>query len=299
MMPATEQHSAAVPELGTQAAHAMVCMEIWGGNVSTTNAVSTPGIDAYVYSQPYENNDSGGDIHYVSLCSAGKIARFAVADVSGHGAEVSDLAQRLRTMMRKHINTPDQARFAADLNGAFAAESQAGRFATAVLATYWTPTDHLIVCNAGHPRPLWYRASEKRWVLMDESAGLRAEQADDTAIRNLPLGVIDPTEYTQSAYPLEPGDLVLLYTDSLSEASSPDGTLLGEDGLIRLCDSLDPTRPNLFIPALLQSVQAHRGGRAPDDDVTALLLHHNAAEPPKYSLLERAAMVGRMIGLTR
>lgn len=282
------------------AEHGMSCMEIWGGNIAASTAVSTPGIDAFVYSKPYQQaNDlsGGGDIHYVSLCAGGKIARFAVADVSGHGEVVSGLATRLRGMMRRHINTPNQARFATDLNAAFATEADLGRFATAILATYWSPTDHLIVCNAGHPRPLWYRAAEKRWCLMTEDLGLRAGQASETTIRNLPLGIIDPTDYTQSAYPLSRGDLVLIYTDSLSEAASPDGTLLSEVGLIRLCERLDASRPDLLIPALLDSVRAYRGGPEPDDDVTALLLHHNASETPRYSLRERAEMVARMIGI--
>ncbi|MFM9958678.1 MAG: PP2C family protein-serine/threonine phosphatase [Phycisphaerales bacterium] len=303
MLPAAEQPHASDAELGTEAAHGMACMEIWGGNVATEQAVSTPGIDAYVYSKPYAGSEGGGDIHYVSLCSAGKIARFAVADVAGHGAEVSELAIRLRGMMRRYINTPDQARFASELNAAFGGESQAGggRFATALLATYWAPTDHLIICNAGHPRPLWYRASERRWTLMTEESGLRADHAggwsDDIGIRNLPLGILDPTDYTQSAFPLAKGDLVLIYTDSLTEATAPTGEMLGETGLLNLCAELDATRPEGFIEALLERVKHFRAAADSDDDVTALLLHHNAADVPRYSLAARAGMVLRMLGL--
>jgi sigma-B regulation protein RsbU (phosphoserine phosphatase) len=294
------QHQEVPAEESPSAEQGMACMEIWGGNVAADTAVSTPGIDAFVYSKPYHQaneQSGGGDIHYVSLCASGRLARFAVADVSGHGEMVSGLATSLRGMMRRHINTPNQSRFATDLNAAFANESAEGRFATALLATYWTPTDHLIICNAGHPRPLWYRAAEKRWHLMTEELGVHADQANDTGIRNLPLGIIDPTDYTQSAYPLARGDLVLIYTDSLSEATAPDGTLLGEHGLIRICEQLDPTRPDVFIPALLDGVRAYRGGLEPDDDVTALLLHHNASGVPRYSLRERAAMIGRLLGI--
>jgi hypothetical protein len=68
--------------------HALQCMEIWGGNRAAREWVSVTGIDAYVFSLPYGGQSSGGDIHYVSLCGGGKIARFAVADVSGHGDAV-------------------------------------------------------------------------------------------------------------------------------------------------------------------------------------------------------------------
>lgn len=277
----------------------MACMEVWGGNTPADTAVSTPGIDAFVYSRPYQAAGEGGDIHYVSLCASGRIARFAVADVSGHGAEVSQIAGQLRGMMRRHVNNPNQARFASDLNASFAQAELGGRFATAILATYWSPTDHLIICNAGHPRPMWYRASEKHWRVMTEDAGLSAARAEETGIRNLPLGIIEPTDYTQAAYALDPGDLVLIYTDALNEAAAPDGTQLGEEGLLALCGSVDPGAPAEFIPTLLDKVRAHRGGSDLDDDVTLLLLHHNGAEPPRYSLRERAAMIGRLLGITR
>lgn len=278
--------------------HAMACMEIWGGNVAASTAVSTPGIDAFVYSRPYHSHEGGGDIHYVSLCSAGKIGRFVVADVAGHGAEVAGIAQRLRSLMRRHINAVDQARFARALNEAFSrGDTSSGRFATAILATYWAPTDHLVVCNAGHPRPLWYKARERRWVLMDEEGALPAG-ARDTGIRNLPLGVIDPTDYTQAAYKLDPGDIVVLYTDSIIEAKAPGGELLGEEGLLGVARSLDPSRPDEFVPRLLDAAGRHRAGAEADDDVTILVLHHNAAEPPAYSLGEKVATLGRMLGLS-
>ncbi len=87
-------------------------MEVWGGNGAIHNAISVPGIDAWISSDPYEGNAYGGDIHSVSMCGAGRISRFAIADVAGHGAAVGELAHRLRSLMRKYINTLDQTRFA-------------------------------------------------------------------------------------------------------------------------------------------------------------------------------------------
>lgn len=42
------------------------CMEIWGDNTAIENAIAVPGMDAWVYSEPYEGHKAGGDIHYVS-----------------------------------------------------------------------------------------------------------------------------------------------------------------------------------------------------------------------------------------
>ena len=46
---------------------------------------------------------AAGYIHYFSLCGGGHVARLALADISGHGRTVHDIAQTLRKLMRKHI----------------------------------------------------------------------------------------------------------------------------------------------------------------------------------------------------
>ncbi len=219
--------------------HAMQCMEVWGGNEAINSAISVPGIDAWISSDPYEGDARGGDIHYVSMCSCAKISRFAIADVSGHGATVGDLAHRLKSLMRKYVNTLDQTRFARALNREFSKLTQSGQFATALLTTYVPPTDHLIICNAGHPRPMWYHTSAPGWELLDQDMPRRV-----TGVANLPLGVIEPTDYRQFALKLDKGDLVLIYTDSLIESKSPEGQELGEQGLLDLVRRLDADQPH-------------------------------------------------------
>lgn len=277
-----------------QSAQAMQCMEIWGGNRAANNAISTPGIDAWVLSRPHAGSAVGGDIHYVSMCMSGSIARFCIADVAGHGAGVSDLALKLRALMRRYINTPDQSRFTRTLNEGFLAQSSESRFATALLATYFAPTDHLVICNAGHPRPIWYRADRFEWSILHHELPDRAGR-----VRNLPLGVIEPTDYHQFAVELGKGDLVLAYTDSLTEAQDAAGHQLGEKGLLRIVRSLDPTRPDLINDTLVQRIAERCGHDAFDDDLTLMLLHHNAADPPFPTPSEFVRGFGRAIGLLR
>ncbi|MGL4554849.1 MAG: PP2C family protein-serine/threonine phosphatase, partial [Gemmataceae bacterium] len=138
--------------------HGMACMEIWGGSQAADTSVSTPGLDVWVYSRPYAGADGGGDVHYVSLCGGGVITRLILADVSGHGASVAEFGRSLRDMMRRNINNKSQDGLVKDLNRQFGELAKLRRFATAVVATYLTSGDRLTVCNAGHPRPLWYRA---------------------------------------------------------------------------------------------------------------------------------------------
>ena len=95
-------------------------------------------------------------MHYISTCGAGYVTRLALADIAGHGESVDGLAIALRKLMRKYINTLDQTRFATALNRELMASPKQGPFATALLLTYFAPTRHLIICNAGHGRPLRY-----------------------------------------------------------------------------------------------------------------------------------------------
>ncbi len=272
---------------------ALRCMEIWGGNRAVDQAASVPGIDVYVQSTPHDGGASGGDIYYISQCGAGNIARIVLADVAGHGADVSELALSLQKMMRKHINTADQTQFARDLNREFDAIETGGRFATALLATYWAPTNHLILVNAGHPPPLHYRKAEGRWSSVERGAGEAGEVA------NLPLGVIAPLEYSQDAIGLDEGDIVLMYTDALVEASGSDGVQLGVEGLLELVSGVDASEPGRIAAQVRDRVRQVRGGMDSDDDETIIVLEHNGGAPPRQSLGEKLSMIGRMAGLGR
>lgn len=264
-------------------------MEIWGGNQAADTAVAVPGLDVWVYSRPFEGASGGGDIYYVSQCISGNIARIALADVSGHGEPVDELARELRSLMRRNINTPDQTRFARRLNRAFSRVASEGRFATALLATYFAPQNRLIVVNAGHPRPLRYTAATGLWSVLDTAAS-------DPEAGGLPLGIIDRTEYAQFAVTLSKGDVIVLYTDSMTEAMR-GGKLLGEEGLLELARGVDAGVPQDVVSRLVESVRTWRGGGEFDDDATMIVLHHNAAKPPPQSLGDRLAALTRLIGL--
>ena len=275
-------------------------MEVWGGSQALDQSVSVPGNDVRISCTPFRGEASGGDIYYVSNCAAGIITRFVLADVSGHGEQVSKVASDLRRLMRRHINTPNQTRFAVDLNRAFSNLDLDGRFATAVLATYFAPTDYLIICNAGHPRPLLYRAARDTWELLDaRTPGALATRQPGNAvgIANLPLGILDPTDYEQFALRLDLGDLVLLYTDALIEAADGAGRQLGEAGLLDLARALSPLERADVAGHLRRRVDAFAGGVPCNDDATLIILHHNAEDPPHLNWRGQAAKFARMLGL--
>ena len=274
----------------TQTLH---CMEIWGGIEPAESTVRTPGLDLWVYSRPFEGDEQGGDIHFVTLCGGGLITRIVVADVSGHGSSVAEFSSTLRTLLRKHINHKSQARLVERLNQEFAEMARLRRFATAVVATYLTSTDELSVSNAGHPRPLHFRAVDGTWSILAQ------EPTGPGQLTNLPLGLDDETHYATSRVKLGRGDLVVFYTDALIEAADGSGQLLGESGLLEAARRLETTAgsPATVGHALLGSVSQHRGGSAADDDVTLVVLHHDASASPRLTLGQKLDVYAKVFGL--
>ena len=126
-------------------------MEVWGGNCAADKWFRMPGLNAWVYSQPYAQGRSGGDVYYLSSCASGRITRMLLADVSGHGEGISEVAVGLRDLMRRNVNFIKQSRLVQEMNQQFAGVAELGGFATALVCSYFAPTRSLQVCSAGHP----------------------------------------------------------------------------------------------------------------------------------------------------
>ncbi len=259
----------------------MTGMEVWGGNNPVNDSVAMAGLDAWVYCQPYRGAEGGGDVYYVSSCATGRITRLLVADVAGHGLEVSDTAAQLRALMRRYVNFLDQTQFVQSLNQKFIALSHGGRFATAIVSTFFGPTGHLTLCNAGHPPPLIYRARQRRWEF------IQPHNQDDI---NFPWGIVDGCDYAQFDIQLAVDDLVLCYTDSLTEARMPNGELLGMDRLLALLTEVDVSNPQTLIANLLTTIS--KSGNTLTDDATVLLFRPNGRA-------KQAPFAARLQGLSK
>jgi phosphoserine phosphatase RsbU/P len=273
------------------------CMEIWGGCDAVSRVVRLPGVDLWVLSRPHEGADCGGDIHYVSLCGGGLVTRAVVADVSGHGERVAQSARALRDLVRRNINRKSQDRLVGELNRQFADLSSGRRFATAIVATYLADKDRLTIHNAGHPHPIWYRANLGRWELMTASAFSNMPSTQPpTAPADLPFGLDPETPYHSAEVVLARGDVVVFYTDALTEATGPDGHLLGEQGLLTLAATLPLTDPGRLGAELLAAVETHQGETLHDDDLTMLVLQHHAGPRRRPGLLEKMEIYGKVFG---
>lgn len=253
-----------------KAVESLRCMEVWGGNRGIEQSFELPGLDVWLYSRPIGNAENGGDVYYLSSCASGRISRLLLADVCGHGPEVSQLAIKLRELMRRNINTISQAGFVGSMNQEFVGFNQESRFATALVGTFFSSTRTLQLCTAGHPQPLLYRAKASQWEIVDLNTA-------PASSGNIPLGILNEVDYGQSELPLESGDMLLAYTDGIMEARVGEGEILGSNGLLQLVNSLDATKPEELLSTLIARVQEL--SKAPiDDDYSALLIRSSSRQ---------------------
>lgn len=275
--PVSPTTASSSPITGGDDSHALQCMQVWGDNRAADSGVVMPGLDAWVLSRPAGAADAGGDVHYVSSCATGRIVRLLVADVAGHGDSVAEVAGKLRALMRRHMNQPDQRKLLTQINREFLGLNRLGQFATAVVISCWTPTGALTVSIAGHPSPLRFSAKTGTW----EPLFAAGENA------NLPLGVDRDADFQQVKVRLDSADMLLAFSDGLIESRGTDGTMLEQKGVIALLNQLHGSgglAPDALVPELIARVEARRGGAPTEDDTTAMLIRPNDLRP-KVSLL--------------
>ena len=247
----------------------MQCMEVWGGNRAVDRNIETPGLRSWVYSKPYAGSESGGDVYYLSSCASGRITRILLADVSGHGQAVSKIATGLRDLMRRNINYISQSRFVAGMNRQFSDENSGGEFATALVSTFFSPTRTFSLCNAGHPPPLLFHNESRRWSELSNER--RDGEENEEVISDTPLGVCDEAAYFQHDIRLDPGDMVLSFSDAVTESEDADGQQLGRAGVLRLVSDLQVSHPDDVIPALINRIGELDPRSLERDDTTIVL----------------------------
>jgi phosphoserine phosphatase RsbU/P len=248
------------------------CLEITGGNQRVSYPIELPGLTGWLHSEPTEQSLKGGDVHYVSLCSKGLLTRLALADVSGHGPSASDTAILLRNLIHKHIDTWDQSELMRELNNSLTGRTTNSQYASALLFAYYRPTAELVFTNAGHPPALWYHAATKSWDWLEAGTAMTHQ------IEGLPLGLIEGTAYIQVAVQIEPNDLLLLYTDGITEARNAEGEMLEREGLLAMVQSFEAKNPAQMANGLIARLNEFRNGAEPDDDHTFCVLQSSGAE---------------------
>jgi serine phosphatase RsbU (regulator of sigma subunit) len=203
--------------------------------------------------------DNGGDALDYAL--NGRILHVGVFDAMGHGlAAVGVAAFAISAYRNSRRGGRDLLQTHAAMNESVEEQFPDRRFVTAVIAELDLDSGGLSWVSAGHPPPLLIRDARRARTLQAPAAP--------------PLGVGLPGRPpTVSRTSLEPGDLVLFYTDGLTDARDQDGKRFGTEGLSRFIEreasagQPAPETLRRLRQALVRRERARLG-----DDATALLV---------------------------
>lgn len=216
----------------------------------------------------------------MSVCDRDLISRVALADVSGHGRVVSTMTENLHRLMRENIDVWDQTDFMRGLNDTFALIGEK-KYATAIVLSFHRITGRLAFSNAGHLPPLWYHARQKTWGWLEEDHDPQAKKG-----AGLPIGLMPGTDYSQTVVVLEPSDVLVLYTDGVTEAENDVGQSLERETLLKWALQSPVNSPEALGRALLQRLESFQG-RSRNDDETLVVLQREEAS--LISVLGRVA----------
>ena len=113
-------------------------------------------------------------------------------------------------------------------------------------------------------------------MLRDEWSWLETQRASERERPGgVPLGLFADVTYGRLVVKPQSGDLMVLYGDGVSEATSPAGNELGRDGLMNMARGLDSSSAEALGTQLASALCAFRGDREPLDDETIIVMKRN------------------------
>jgi serine phosphatase RsbU (regulator of sigma subunit) len=205
----------------------------------------------------------GGDFYDIVALPGGRVS-FALGDVSGHGISAALLMGLIHGAMSSPpwgLSDEDPGRAAERLNDLLLTKSSGDRFASLFWCLYDPAARKVRYLNAGHLPALRVRRQANGHMSMDRLA-------DGGPV----LGVLRETAYATVSIDAGPGDLVVVFSDGITEASNSSGEPFGEDRLIALI-ATEHHRPSPEIcEAILAAVGAFSGKAPRQDDQTLLVV---------------------------
>jgi len=229
-----------------------------------TRAPEVPGIDLAGYNAPCRT--VGGDYFDFLTYPDGSVA-ILVGDVAGKGMPAALLMSSLQARVQVLFDEPaDLAKLVTRLNRIILSNCPTNRFISFFIGVIDPKTGELTYVNAGHNPPL---------VVRHDGA------VEELAGTGLILGIMPSAQYEQKVCRLEPDDLVVLFSDGVTEACRPD--VDEEFGEKRLADTLAEARASSaqsIIETVNRKLQEFTGGAPPADDITLVVAKRVVAIQP-------------------
>lgn len=215
------------------------------------------GFDLFAANQP--SREVSGDYYDVLPWGADGSLAFVLADVSGKGVPAALVMSNIQACLHSQAQRGAEAPcdWMAALNRQLFENTQAGTFVTLFFATLAAASRNLVYINAGHNPPLLVRA-DRRQQTLEEGGPI--------------VGALPEAGYAQGEVALEPGDLLVMYTDGVTEARSPGGEEFGEERLGRLLGEIADSSAEAIGQRIFDEVRRHTGLESQADDVTLIVL---------------------------
>ncbi len=229
----------------------LACAEVWGGNRPVDTRVDLPGVRGVLYSRPCAGG-RGGDVHYLSVCGSGLLARMCLADVVGHGEAVATISSEMHAQLRRFMNWPDQRRVLRELNRRLE-RIGLNAMTTAAALTYYPPSRKLSVSYAGHPPGWYFNRAKGVWsrLSLEHAHAAKGELIDG------PLAVDPDADYSRRSLRVNIGDRLLVVTDGVLEAPGADGVHFGDVRVEQVLARIGDAGPERIGAALLAALEAH------------------------------------------
>ena len=194
----------------------------------------------------------GGDLYSFEIID--NQLYFCLGDVSGKGVPASlFMAQAIRLFRAMAKQRRKPCDIATRLNNELSENNDNGMFVTMFIGEADLTTGHLYYCNAGHNPPL-----------------LDGEFIDVES--NAPIGLWPELDYVGEELDNISGKMLFIYTDGLNEAENLAQEQYGDDQLQQMLQQMEAYTAKQIIDAFSQSVESHRHGAEPNDDLTMLAI---------------------------
>jgi sigma-B regulation protein RsbU (phosphoserine phosphatase) len=199
----------------------------------------------------YSSERVGGD-YYDFIRIAGEQLGIVVGDVSGKGIAAALIMAAFRASLIAEIRNNYAMRTTMGKVNKLLWESiEADRFVTALFGVLDTEARRFTYVNAGHNPALLYRASSGQFETLDATGPL--------------LGTFETATFKERVVELRPGDVLVMYTDGVTEAMTPAGELFGEERLRREIEKRREEPAAKIVRGIWEAVLAFEAGEQEDD----------------------------------
>jgi phosphoserine phosphatase RsbU/P len=203
----------------------------------------------------------GGDYYDFLALPAGKLG-IALGDVSGKGIAAALMMASLQASLRSEATrAPDDlAGMMSSVNRLVYDVSSSNRYATFFYAQYDATSRRLTYVNAGHNAPMLFHCPGGHWHM------LRLETGGSV------VGLLENCVYEQGSVTIEPGDLLVVFTDGISEAMNDAQDEFGEERMIATVKECAGRSAAEVISGLMRAADSFAAGAKQNDDMTLVVL---------------------------